>query len=140
LSTVFLRLHAPQPHIGAIEVDDVAEARGQRPMLGEIHRSDDADAIFACAALFECRDDGADGGFAAPCDLGLRGKPLRQRRMIDPLHEQRVALAWREHADRLHRRRPLGEPLHRRPGAVRPVEHEMVAVRCDERRAISAAL
>ena len=131
---LFLRLHASQPHIGAVEVDDVAEARGERRMLGKIHRADDADAILARAALLQRSNDGADGRFAAPRDLGLGGEPLRQRRMIDPLHEQRVALARRKHADRLHRHRPLGEPLHRGSGAVRPVEYEMVAVRRGERR------
>src|SRR4029077_8838566 len=38
------------------------------------------------------------------------------------------------HADGLRRHRPLGEPLHRRAGAVRPIEHEMVAVRFGESR------
>src|SRR5512132_355672 len=54
--------------------------------------------------------------------------------MVDPLHEQRVALARREHADGLDRHRPLREPLHRGAGAVRSVEHEMVALRFGERR------
>src|SRR5262249_59260302 len=54
--------------------------------------------------------------------------------MVDPLYEQRVTLARREYADCLYRHRPLGEPLHRRAGAVRTVEYEMVAVRFGKRR------
>src|SRR5262249_33034578 len=80
------------------------------------------------------REDGADRRLAAPGDIGLAGEALCQRRMVDPLHEQRVALARREHADGLHRHRPLREPLHRGAGAVRAIEHEMVALRLREHR------
>src|SRR5262249_46520140 len=127
------RLYAPQPHIGAVEVDDPTEAGGERCMLGEPHRPDHADAILARAPFFQRRDDGADRRLAAPRHIGLAGEALGQRRMIDPLHEQRVALARREHADRLDRHRPLREPLHRGAGAVRAIEHEMVALRLRER-------
>ena len=55
-------------------------------------------------------------------------KPARLRHMIVILHEQRIALARREHADRLRRHRPAGEPLHRRAEAVGAAEDEMLAV------------
>ncbi len=53
----------------------------------------------------------------------------RLRRMIDVLHEQRVALARRQHADRLGGHRPLRQPLHRRAEAVGAAEQQMVALR-----------
>src|SRR5260370_13466003 len=131
---LFLRLHAPQPHIHAVEIGDFAEARGERGVLRKTERSNDADAIFPRAAFFQHCDAGADGRFAAPGDVGLPREPLRQRRVVDSLYEQRVALARREYSECLHRHRPLGEPLHARAGAVRPVEYEMVAVRFGKRR------
>src|SRR5262249_29477119 len=122
------RFYAPQPHIGAVEVDDFTEARGEGRMLRKTHRPDHADAILVRAAFCQHRDDRADRRLAAPGHSSLAGKTLCQRRMIDPLYEQRVALARREHPDRLDRHRPLREPLHRGAGAVRAVEHEMVAL------------
>src|SRR5258706_507968 len=57
------------------------------------------------------------------------GQPDRK-----PLAQSRHAEIAEPYADCLHRHRPLGEPLHDRAGAVRPVEYEMVAVRFGKRR------
>src|SRR5438132_6414557 len=55
----FLRFHASQPHIRAVEVGDFTEARRERRVLSETKRSNDADAIFARAAFFQRRNGGA---------------------------------------------------------------------------------
>ena len=51
---------------------------------------------------------------------------LRQRRVIDVLHEHGVGFARREHAHSLGGDRPAGQPLHRRAEAVGAAEHQMV--------------
>ena len=72
--------------------------------------------------------DAAGGGLelADPADVGLGGHPLRVRHVVVEPDVEHVALAGRDHHDRLARHRPAREPADRRAGTVRPVREHVV--------------
>ena len=114
-------------------------AAAERRVLLGAHRPDRRDLVRPRAALLQFCDRLADRRLSAPRDLGIGREPPRERHVIVILHEQRIALARRQHADRFRRHRPAGEPLHRRAEAVGAAEHQMFASRLAEQRLDGAA-
>ena len=121
------RLDHAQPHVGLVQARQLAEGRRERRMLLGAQGPDRGEAVRLRAALLQFIDRRADRRLPAPCDIRIARQPARLRHMIVILHEQRIALARREHADRFRRHRPAGEPLHRGAEAVRAAEDEMLA-------------
>src|SRR5665213_3734006 len=107
-------------------------ARAKPDMLLRGQRSDIGNAAAVRTASVEHLDRRGNRGFAAPRDIGLVGDEARLWRVIDPLHEQRVTLTGRKHADRLGGYRPLRQPLHRRAEAIGAAEDQMIAVMLGE--------
>ena len=102
-----------QRRVGAREIGNNGEACRQLRVLVGGQRADIGDAAGRRRALVQHLDGGADARFTAPCHVGLACDEPRLRRVVDVLHEQRVARARRQHADRLRGHRPLRQPLHR---------------------------
>ena len=135
----FSRFDLPQLHIAAIEIGDSAEARRQRGVLLECHRPDHPDPSGARAAAFQHRDRRGDRGAAAPTYLGRGGEPPRQRHMIDVLNEHGIGNVRCQHADRLGRHRPAGQPLHRRAEPIGPAIDQVIEFEFGKQRLDRAA-
>jgi hypothetical protein len=120
------RLDHAQPHVRLGEIDEGPVPLREPRMLIERERPDDAHASGACTAGHERGGRGADRGLAAPGDFGALSELPRQRQMIEVLDEERIRPSGRQHAHRLGGDRPLGEPLHRRSGAVEAAIDEMI--------------
>ena len=78
--------------VGAIEIRRSSEPRGQRRVLLGGQRPDVADAVRRAPRFSSTAIAARDRRLAAPGDVGLVGDEPRLRRVIDVLHEQRVAL------------------------------------------------
>ena len=128
-------LDLPQTDVVAAETFWLAELRRQGRVLLGRHRTHGRHAIFASASPRKRFYGHGKRRFAAPRNIGLVGKDLCLRRMIDVLHEQRIAFAWRENTDGLGRHRPLCQPLHHRAETVGAAEDQVIAPHlCEERR------
>ena len=123
----FGRFDHAQPDISLVQARELAVRRRQRGLLLSAHRSNRCNAVRPRAAPLQFIDRRTDRRLPAPRDLRVARELPRLRHMIVILHEQRIGLARRQHADRFRRHRPAGEPLHRRAEAVRAAEHQMIA-------------
>ena len=97
-------------------------------MLLGAQRPDHRDLAVSCAALLQLGDRAHAIEDCPPhATSAIGGEPPRLRHMVVILHEQRIGLARRQHADGFGRHRPAGEPLHRGAEAVGAAEHQMIA-------------
>ena len=121
------RLHLTQPDVFAVKAFRLAEFCRKRCVLLGAEWSHRCDAILSRATPLEHFDRRGDRRLAAPFDVCLVGEDPRLRRMIDILHEKRVALVRREYPNRLGGDGPLREPLHDRTEPVCAAKKQMVA-------------
>ena len=123
----FRRFDLAELDIGFVQILRGPERLAQRGMLRERQRADESNSIALRLALREHADRRFDRRRAAPGDVRVARNVRSKFGMIDVLHEHRVPHVRREHADRLGRHRPAGQPLHHRPEAVSAAKDEVVA-------------
>src|SRR5262245_564600 len=125
--------HLTQTDVIAIETFQSSKFRRQRRVLLGADRSDCRDPILSGASPVKSCDRCRDRGFPAPRDVRLVSENARLRRVIDILHEQRVALVRREYSYRLCCNRPLRQPLYDRAETIGAAKYKMVAFSVSEK-------